>query len=192
MSPTLFQGQAILLDRDGVINRQAGQTKRYVTTWEEFEFLPGVLPALRTLATLQRPIIILTNQSPLGRGIMSVEQLIAIHQRMKTEIVAAGGRIDSIFFCPHHPNDGCTCRKPRPGLLHQAAEHFNLNLQHCCFVGDSWTDFQAAKAAGSHAIMVRSGQQGSQLPTLLRDEPNVPLVADLAAAVPIIRHFLEL
>ena len=171
---------AIFLDRDGVINQQKND---YVKKWQEFRFLPGSLEALQRLAQFSCPIVVLTNQSPIGRGLVKAETIAHIHQRMGEVVSAAGGRIDRVFACPHHPDDGCSCRKPRPGLLLQAAEAFNLRLTDCYFVGDSYTDFLAARSVGCKPIMVQSGLQAQQLPKLLKNEADVPLVADLAAAV---------
>lgn len=171
---------AIFLDRDGVINEQKDD---YVKTWQEFRFLPGSLDALQRLAQFSCPIVVLTNQSPIGRGLVKAETIAHIHQQMREVVAAARGRIDRVFACPHHPNDGCACRKPRPGLLLQAADALNLELTECYFVGDSYTDFLAARSVGCQPIMVQSGLQAQKLPKLLKNDADVPLVADLAAAV---------
>src|SRR5947209_2398900 len=123
---------AVLLDRDGVINRELG---RFVPTWEEFEFLPGVLEALRLLAGLRVPIVIVTNQSAIGRGWTSAEQIADIHRRMLQIIEAAGGRVDEVLVCPHAPDRGCPCRKPRPGLLLQAAQTHRFDLRRAVLIG---------------------------------------------------------
>jgi D-glycero-D-manno-heptose 1,7-bisphosphate phosphatase len=175
--------QAILLDRDGVINRERAD---YVKSWEEFEILPGVVAALNRLSSLNVPVLVLTNQSAIGRGLVSLAMVGAIHLRLQSLVYSAGGRIDSFYICPHHPDDGCACRKPKPGLLLQAATGFNLDLTACVFVGDSYTDYQAAQTVGCAAILVQSGRQGSQLPSLLTNHPIVPIVPDIVAAVSII------
>jgi D-glycero-D-manno-heptose 1,7-bisphosphate phosphatase len=170
---------AIFLDRDGVINRERAD---YVKEWAEFEFLPGVLGALSRLATLRLPILVITNQSGIGRGHMARQVVDEIHERMRAVVAAAGGRIDEVFVCPHHPAEGCHCRKPRPGLLQQAAERYAVALNRSYFVGDSYTDLQAARAAGCQPLLVASGRQGAVLPGLLKDEPQAPLLADLSHA----------
>ena len=175
--------RGILLDRDGVINRERSD---YVKHWAEFEFLPGALQALRRLATLAWPILVISNQSAIGRGLATSEAIADIHQRMIAAVAAAGGRIDAVFVCPHHPNDGCVCRKPRPGLLRQAAIAFELRLADCYFIGDTLNDLLAARAVGSRPILVQSGLQGPRLPQLLKGEPDVLLVPDLAHAVAVI------
>ena len=175
--------KAIFLDRDGVINRERAN---YVKTWDEFEFLPGTLPALQRLATLDIPILVISNQSSIGRGLVSRDTVNTIHQQIRVIIEAAGGRIDDFFVCPHHPDANCQCRKPKPGLLLQAAVLFSLDLAECIFIGDAVTDFQAAQAAGCQAILVESGRQGTQLRNLLSISPNACIVPDLAAAVEMI------
>lgn len=181
--------QAILLDRDGVINTERAD---YVKEWREFNFLPGVLHALQRLAVLDIPIVVITNQSAIGRGIVQHTTVTEIHHELAQEVKNAGGRIDAFFVCPHHPADGCLCRKPKPGLLLQAAEQFGFSLEEARFIGDSVTDFAAAQAAGCRSILVRSGRQGASLDKLFIDAvlpPSLltpPIVADLAAAVDLI------
>ena len=189
--------RGILLDRDGVINYERAD---YVKSWEEFCFLPGALTALQHLATLPVPIVIVTNQSVIGRGIVPHATIDQLHQRVQQVVQEAGGRIDGFFLCPHHPDDGCTCRKPKPGLLCRAANEFNFPLHEATFVGDAITDYQAAMAVGCRSILVRSGRQGERLSALLAElqqgnptyalpettVPFPPIVADLAAATALI------
>ncbi len=157
---------AIFLDRDGVINRSRPD---YVKSREEFEFLPGVLEALRHLSVTPYTIVIVSNQSCIGRGLVAKETVDDIHFRMLQVIRRAGGRVDAIYYCPHHPNDGCECRKPRPGLLLRAAEELNLDLAASWLIGDSSSDLEAALAAGVHPILVRTGHGKTVLPELISD-----------------------
>jgi D-glycero-D-manno-heptose 1,7-bisphosphate phosphatase len=152
--------QAIFLDRDGTLNRERAD---YVKSWQEFEWLPRALDALAVLAALDVPVLVVTNQSAVGRGILDASVLQGIHTQARAEALTAGGRLDDFLICPHAPADGCTCRKPRPGLLLQAAAHYNLDLQSCVFVGDSLTDMQAAEAAGCAWLLVRTGRQATVL-----------------------------
>ncbi len=175
--------QGFFLDRDGVINCERAD---YVKTWDEFIFLPGALPALRRLATLNLPILVISNQSAIGRGLVARKTVDAIHQQAQATIEATGGRVDGFFVCPHHPDLHCACRKPQPGLLQQAAAQFKLDLAQCLFIGDAITDFQAAQAAGCQSILVKSGRQGAQLQQLMTTNNPTPVVADLAAAVEMI------
>jgi D-glycero-D-manno-heptose 1,7-bisphosphate phosphatase len=145
---------AIFLDRDGVINYERSN---YVKSLAEFEFLPGSLQALKILSSLARPIIIITNQAGIGRGVIQESTLVAIHTSMMEEITKAGGCIDAIYFCPHRPDDHCACRKPMPGLLLRAAEEMKIDLSNSYMVGDSEKDLLAAAAAGCHPIFVQTG-----------------------------------
>jgi D-glycero-D-manno-heptose 1,7-bisphosphate phosphatase len=172
--------EAVFLDRDGVINRERAD---YVKCWDEFEFLPGVLPALARLADLPQPVIVVTNQSAVGRGLMGRSALDEIHRRLQHRVAASGGRIDAFYLCPHRPDEGCACRKPQPGLLLQAAQDFGLNLSNCVFIGDSITDREAAQAAGCACCLVASGRQGEYLAVLAAQQQDLVLKADLDAAI---------
>ena len=147
-------GRAIFLDRDGVIN---ALRPGYVTGWNAFQFLPGALAAIRQLSLLNWPIIVATNQSPVGRGLLSADGLAEIHRRMVARVERAGGRIDLIVHCPHMPEDECTCRKPEPGLFQDAAERLNLTLADSYLIGDSPGDLGAARQLGMTFVLVRTG-----------------------------------
>jgi D-glycero-D-manno-heptose 1,7-bisphosphate phosphatase len=146
--------RAIFLDRDGVINRNR---KDYVKQWSEFVFLPRVFTALRQLNASDFWIIVVTNQSAVGRGLLSRGALEALHARMLSEVRRNGGRIDAVLYCPHRPDDGCDCRKPQPGMLHEAARRFDLDLRASYMVGDSHADVLAALAAGVSPLLVNGG-----------------------------------
>ncbi len=155
----------------------------YVGSWGEFAFLPGVLEPLRLLAQGSRRIIVITNQAAVGRGLVTMETVEEINGRMVAEITAQGGRIDAVYCCPHRPEDGCVCRKPRPGLLLRAARDWGLNLGASYLVGDALGDVQAAMAVGCRPILVRTGRGGEQEPLVRQRWPDVPVVDDLGAAV---------
>ncbi len=148
----------IFLDRDGVINRLRLD---YVKSWKEFQFLPGVLQAIRRLARTEYPIVVITNQSAIGRGMTTQENVQDIHRHMEEAINVAGGRLDGIYYCPHVPEHGCDCRKPRPGLVLQAAEDLNLDLGASWIVGDNHCDIEVAREVGAHPVLVKTGH-GSQ------------------------------
>ncbi|HEY1945143.1 MAG TPA: HAD-IIIA family hydrolase [Roseiarcus sp.] len=137
---------AILLDRDGVLNRKPPRAQ-YVRNWSEWEWLPGAREALRLLREAGYRTMIASNQPGVGRAAMSEADLQSVHDRMKDEAAEAGGRIDAIYYCPHDWDEGCDCRKPRPGLLHQAQRDFHLDLTRTPFVGDDDRDAAAAAAA---------------------------------------------
>jgi D-glycero-D-manno-heptose 1,7-bisphosphate phosphatase len=177
--------QAILLDRDGVINHERAD---YVKSWGEFHLLPGVLPSLRQLASLAIPICVITNQSAIGRRQVTAETVDEIHRRLQRLVAAEGGRIDAFYVCPHHPDAGCFCRKPAPGLFLKAARQHQLDLSRCIFVGDAITDYWAAQRAYCDCILVESGRQGAELSTLVQPSANVQIVPDLTGAVVEILH----
>ena len=137
--------KAVFLDRDGVINRDSPD---YIKRLEEFEFLPGSLDALRRLAQRGFACIVITNQSAPARGLMTFEALDAIHRRLCAAVAEAGGRILDIFICPHLPADGCSCRKPKPGLLHAAQRKYGIDFSSAAMIGDSVTDIECALNAG--------------------------------------------
>ncbi len=179
--------QAVLLDRDGTINRERAD---YVKSWAEYEWLPGALPALVALAELDVPILVVTNQSAVGRGILTMRDLDALHEQVRSEAAGAGARLNEFFVCPHTPADRCTCRKPEPGLFLAAAAQYGLDLGRCVFVGDSVTDYQAAYAAGCPCVLLRSGRQGSVLDDLVEGlgciAKPLQIVDDLGAAAVLI------
>src|SRR5579864_1861439 len=141
----------VLLDRDGVINRMRPD---YVKRWEELELLPGAVEALARLTGAGCRLVVLTNQSAIGRGLLTGEQLDQIHERLDAVVARAGGRIDAYLVCPHTPQDGCACRKPAPGLLLRARDELGIDLARAVLVGDQPSDLDAARAAGCRAILV--------------------------------------
>jgi D-glycero-D-manno-heptose 1,7-bisphosphate phosphatase len=161
--------QAVFLDRDGVICKNRAD---YVKSWDEFLFLPGAKQGIATLSKLNIPIVVVTNQSAIGRGIMSAEEVAKIHRGMTAEIAAAGGRIDKILFCPHRPDEGCNCRKPEPGMLLQAAQELNIDLQRSFMVGDALTDLMAGQRVGCFNFLVMTGRGLQQVPQAMQALPN--------------------
>ena len=148
---------AVFLDRDGVINVKAADAA-YVTSWEEFAFLPSALEGLRLLAALDVPIVVVTNQRGVARGLMSEDELSAIHTRMRADVAAAGARIDAVYACVH--NFGCLCRKPEVGMFRAAAEDLGIRLNRSVVVGDALSDMLAARRIGATAILVGSTSVG--------------------------------
>src|SRR5438874_2093906 len=134
----------VFLDRDGVINRMRSD---YVKRWEELEIVPGALPALGRLSAGGCELIVLTNQSAIGRGLVSRQTVDEIHRRLAQAIEASGGRVREFLVCPHTPSDGCGCRKPAPGLLIRARDEFGVDLSNAVLVGDQLSDVAAARAA---------------------------------------------
>lgn len=172
---------AIFLDRDGVINENRVD---HVRTWEQVVFLPGVFDALRALAARDLVVVVVTNQSAVGRGLMTAETLAAIHDGIAARVQAEGGRLDQFYACPHRPDDGCPCRKPKPGMLLQAAAELGLDLANSYLIGDAVTDVEAALAAGCRPIFVRTGRGAAQMARLEAKGLNhVPIAHDLWEAV---------
>lgn len=156
--------KAVFLDRDGVINENRSD---YVKSLEEFVVLPGVLQALRLLSQSGMPIVVVSNQSAIHRGLVSRETVEAIHRYMIELAQSAGGWIDAVFYCPHRPGEGCACRKPRPGLLLQAARQLEIDLSGSYVVGDALSDVQAARTVGAQPLMVLTGRGREQAALLM-------------------------
>jgi D-glycero-D-manno-heptose 1,7-bisphosphate phosphatase len=145
----------VFIDRDGVINKDRPD---YVKKWSEFEFLPGSLDALKLLTINGYHIIVVTNQSVINRRIVTAAGLQEIHEKMTGAVTDHGSSIEAIYYCPHVPEDGCNCRKPKPGLIYQAQSDYGLDLSRTCMIGDSLKDIWCARRAGcSRVILVRTG-----------------------------------
>jgi len=163
--------RTVFLDRDGVINYDSPD---YIKSWEEFRFLPGSLAAIRRLTRHGFTIIVITNQSAIARNMITPDGLETIHRNMKTAVASHGGRITDIFFCPHLPEDGCDCRKPRPGMIQNALKHYDIDLSRAYMVGDSAKDIQCARnAACGGAVLVRTGN-GMKTERALKDGQALP------------------
>ena len=175
----------VILDRDGVINENSDE---YVKTPEEWRPIPGSLEAIAKLYQAGWRVMIASNQSALGRGLMSLESLSQIHRKMDIALGALGARIDGFFFCPHAPAAGCRCRKPRPGLLKNIGKRLNVDLTGVPFIGDSKKDLDAAKAVKARPMLVLTGNgqataSAQRLPKGVQTYPNLLTVAG---------HLLEL
>lgn len=157
----------------------------YIRSWEDVDFLPGSLEALADIRDSPYLIVIVTNQSAVGRGYITLERARAISDRILARIVAAGGRVDAIYMCPHAPDAGCSCRKPRPGLILQAARDLDIDLGRSILIGDALTDLQAGRAAQvPTTVLLRSGRGADQirLPQAQALKP-FPVFDDLAQAL---------
>ena len=145
--------KAVFLDRDGVINRRPAEGL-YITSPEELVLLPGVAAAIQRLNENGYLVFVATNQRCIARGSVSAETVGRIHERMTQEIAAGGGHIERVYFCPHGYGDSCECRKPRPGMLRQAAQEHALDLANCWMVGDNISDVEAGCAAACRTVLV--------------------------------------
>jgi histidinol-phosphate phosphatase family protein len=149
----LARRHSVILDRDGVLNVRPPRAE-YVRTPEEFRWLPGALDALRLLHDAGWRVILVSNQAGIGRGEMTADDLGVVHERMMADVRAAGGQIDAIYHCPHDWDEGCDCRKPRPGMLFRAQRDHHLDLTRTFLIGDDERDVQAAHAAGCRVALV--------------------------------------
>jgi len=143
---------AVFLDRDGTIMRDV----HYCCDVRNVEILPGVAPGIKLLNDSGFRVVVATNQSGIGRGLLDEEVLRRIHQRMLLRLLREGAMVDAIYHCPHGPDDGCECRKPRAGLLRRAAQELGLDLERSFMVGDSLRDIEAGREAGCRTAIVSS------------------------------------
>ncbi len=153
----LARTPAVIIDRDGVLNKKPPRAE-YVRSWREWEWLPGAVEALRRFTEAGYRVIVVSNQAGIARGVMTEADLSMIHTQMKADVAAAGGRIDAIYHCPHGWDDGCECRKPKPGMLYAAQRDFHFDLSRTHFIGDDERDGQAAGAAGCPWLRVSEQQ----------------------------------
>ncbi|NKC00465.1 MAG: D-glycero-beta-D-manno-heptose 1,7-bisphosphate 7-phosphatase [Pseudomonadales bacterium] len=176
LSPDL---SLVLLDRDGVIN---ADSKDYIKDPAEWLPIPGSLDAIAQLQ-LHVTVAVCTNQSGVDRGLFSLGDLRAIHEKFQSQLIAAGGSPLNIYFCPHGPDTGCECRKPHPGLLLTAMRELNANPSSTLFAGDSVRDLSAAEAAGCLPILLRTGNGNDALASLPATPVTFDDLSELAAAV---------
>jgi D-glycero-D-manno-heptose 1,7-bisphosphate phosphatase len=145
--------KAAFLDRDGVINRKAPEGE-YVTRWEEMEFLPGVADAIVLLAGAGFRIFVISNQRCVAKGLLTIQDLEVLHGRMRDFLASEGAKIDGIYYCPHDDQPPCSCRKPAPGMLLNAASDHQIDLHESWMIGDSASDVEAGKRAGCKTAQV--------------------------------------
>ncbi len=167
----------VILDRDGVINHDSDE---YIKSPEEWQPIEGSLSAISRLNHAGYRVIVSTNQSGIGRGLYSIDTLNKIHFKMHRMLSDFGGHIDAVFFCPHTPEDGCDCRKPKPGMLLSIASRLSISLDKVPVVGDSLRDLQAATAVNAYPVLVRTGKGERTLADPELDR-GIPVYDDLAS-----------
>ena len=170
--------RAAFLDRDGVINRKAPDGQ-YVTRWDDFHFLPGVSEAIAQLNQAEFSVIVVTNQRCIAKGLITQPDLDSLHKRMSDHLASAGAKVDAIFFCPHEVDPPCSCRKPAPGMLLEAARSRHLDLAASWMIGDSAADIQAGKSAGCKTARVLAENPAMSDP---ENDGAVSCGADVTAA----------
>jgi D-glycero-D-manno-heptose 1,7-bisphosphate phosphatase len=174
-TPPVSPAPVVVLDRDGVINHESPD---FIRTPAEWHPIDGSLAAIARLCRAGFRVYVATNQSGIARGLIRPEDLAAIHARLTAAVAAAGGELAGIFFCPHGPDDGCNCRKPRPGLLRRIEAELGYALAGQPVVGDSARDLDAARAVGARPILVLTGNGAA---TAASATLPVETCADLAA-----------
>lgn len=145
--------KVVFLDRDGTISKDS---INHIKSWDEFHFLPNAKQGLKLLNEQNFHIIIITNQSVIAREMVTPAELDSIHRNMIKEIEAAGGKIETIYYCPHYPDNGCSCRKPKPGLLLQAIKDHAIDPKQSYMVGDRIMDIEVGKSVGCKTILIKN------------------------------------
>lgn len=171
--------KVIILDRDGVINEDSDD---FIKSPDEFLPINGSLHAIARLKQANYSVVVATNQSGVGRGLFDIEMLNRIHEKLYRELASLGVTIDGIFFCPHAPDEGCDCRKPKPGLFYDISQRLKIKLDKVIAVGDSLRDIQAANIAGASPVLVKTGKGKRTLKKNIGLE-NVPIYKNLAMVV---------
>lgn len=173
--------RAVFLDRDGTINEE----KEYLWRIEEFSFINGTAEAIRLFKDAGYLVVVVTNQSGVGRGFYSEEDLERLHGHMLAELESMGAKVDAVYFCPHHPQHGvgryaieCSCRKPLPGMLLLAARELDIDLASSWMLGDKSADIETGLSAGCRTMLVRTGYGAAE-------EARIP------AGVPVVDNLLE-
>lgn len=165
----------VVLDRDGIINEDS---PHYIKSVDEFIMLPGSAEAIAQLHVAGYRVGVATNQSGIARGLYDTKTLTAIHAKMQEQVRAAGGEIEEIVYCPHLPEEACSCRKPKPGLLLELAERFECVPEDMIFIGDKLTDIQAAEAVGARAMLILSSMTDKQTTQMYPDVPTYHSLKD--------------
>ena len=173
----------VILDRDGVINQDSDQFIKNTTEWKA---IPGSLEAIAKLNHAGYRVVVASNQSGIGRGLLDMGALNAINDKMYRVLAQVGGHIDALFYCPHAAEANCDCRKPKPGMFIDIAQRFNVDLAGVPSVGDSLRDLQAAVTAGAQPMLVLTGK-GANTEAAGGLPDGIPVFADLAEAV---RHIV--
>jgi len=170
----------VILDRDGVINHDSDT---FIKCADEWRAIDGSIEAISRLNAAGLTVAVASNQSGIGRGLLSEDDLAGIHEKMRDEVDGRGGRIDRIVYCPHLPDAGCECRKPGPGMLLELAKYYGVALGEVPFIGDSLRDLQAAESAGAMPVLVLTGHGEHTRREMVATGFTAPVFDDLAAAV---------
>lgn len=171
----------IVLDRDGVINRDSDN---FIKSPEEWIAISGSLEAIAKLNRAGYIVVVATNQSGIARGYFDTAVLSKIHKKMQNHLSQYNGHVDAVFFCPHGPDDDCECRKPKPGMLWEISDRFQVRMENVYVIGDSIRDLQSADAVGAKPVLVRTGKGEKSVKQLKENGfSDVPVFKNLAEAV---------
>jgi heptosyltransferase-2 len=166
----ILSGVTIFLDRDGTLNPDPG----YIRSPDQFELFPGVAGALARLKRAGAQLILVTNQSGIARGFLSAQDLERIHDKLRHLLNGAGASLDAVYFCPHHPDAACGCRKPETGMIEQAVRERQVDLARSYYIGDHARDMQLARRIGARSVLVTSGKDGAHTQAELAAQHLVP------------------
>jgi D-glycero-D-manno-heptose 1,7-bisphosphate phosphatase len=178
---------AVFLDRDGTLAEEVG----YLNHLSRFRMFPFAASAVRRLNEAGLPVIVITNQSGVGRGYFPESLVHEVHNLMAQQLADAGAHLDAVYYCPHTSSDNCCCRKPKAGMLDRAAREHAIDLKRSCVVGDKYDDIEVASNAGAQSILVRTGYGEGELAWHAAKWPSQPafVAQDLAEAADwILRH----
>ena len=178
---------AVFIDRDGTVNVE----KNYLHKIEDWEWIPGVIEAIKKLNRIGLQVIVVSNQAGIARGYYDEQAVKALHRQVEELLEKEQAKIDGFYFCPHHPDFSaggpCRCRKPEPGMLQQASQDFDIDLTRSFMIGDKLSDIEAGRRCGAMPILVRTGygQQAAE-----KCDPSVVIKNDLSDAVQYIEQLL--
>jgi D-glycero-D-manno-heptose 1,7-bisphosphate phosphatase len=167
----------VMIDRDGVINEDSGEFIKSVAEWRP---IAGSLEAIASLHRAGWTVTVVTNQSGVGRGLYDEATLAKIHEHMRERVRAAGGELAGVYYCPHLPDAGCECRKPKPGMFRALERELGVSVVGAPYIGDRMSDVEAAEVVGARPMLVRTGTGASTVALL--GARRVPVFDDLAAA----------
>lgn len=174
-SQSTMKTKAVFLDRDGTLN---ADSPHYIKSVDEFHLFDFTADALKILTRLGFKIILITNQSAVGRKMITVAELDRIHAKLRASIRSAGAEIHGIYYCPHLPEDNCVCRKPKTGNLKKAVRDFNVDVGKSFFIGDSFKDIQTGAAVGCRTVFVRTGIDSPTIKTIEKWQPRPDFIAE--------------
>jgi D-glycero-D-manno-heptose 1,7-bisphosphate phosphatase len=188
----VFRNFAVFVDRDGTIIVDVD----YLSSPDQLQLIPRSAEAIRALNEMSIPVIVITNQSGIARGIFSEQELHAVHNTLDSILNTFGAKVDGYYYCPHHPHEGiapyvidCECRKPKSGMLKEAQNKFGLNLSQSFVIGDKCRDVQTGKSVGATSIQVATGYGNSEKKLCVQDRNY--FAADLFDAVEFIKNVLK-